>query len=268
MNFQYIKPSGFLAQFIRHYWILEADDSDGEVCERVIPTGNIEWMFHYRNTFVVKSPGQQLIQPRSIASGINCNYSDVVTRGESGVIAVTFLPLGASHFLRFPLTDIEDCSVSLSDIFSSAIKEVEERICTASSIHERIRIIEQFLKSCFKPVKTNDVPLLEKGVELINQSKGQIKAFELSKKLLLTNKSLERKFSVYLGKTPKQFIRIVRFQGIIHHYSHIGHQYLTPIAYDNGYFDQAHFIKDFKSMSGYTPKDFFALGPCQADYFE
>ncbi len=164
MHFQYIRPSGFLAQYIRHYWILEADASDGEVCERVIPTGNIEWMFHYRNTFIVRNSGEQIVQPRSLASGISCNYFDVATRGESGVIAVTFLPGGASRFLRFPLSDLEDSSVSLSDIFNSRIKETEERVCTASSNKERIQIIEQFLTECFRQVKTTDVQFIERCV--------------------------------------------------------------------------------------------------------
>ena len=215
MNFQYIRPSGFLAQYIRHYWILEAEASDGEVCERVIPTGNIEWMFHYRNPFFVKNSGEQIAQPRSLASGISCNYIDVATRGESGVIAVTFLPGGASHFLRFPLSDLEDSSVSLSDIFNSRIKETEERFCIACSNEERIKIIEQFLMDCFKPAKRNDLLLIENCVEIITQSRGQIRSSDLSKKLSVTNKSLERKFSSYLGKTPKQFIRIVRFQSVI-----------------------------------------------------
>jgi len=268
MNFQFIKPSGFLAQYIRHYWILEADASDGEVCERIIPTGNIEWMFHYRNTFVVKSTEKIVAQPRSLVCGINCNYSDVATRGDSGVIAVTFLPKGASHFLRFPLSDIEDCSIALSDIFNSKINEVEERICIATTTLARIQIIEQFLTTCFRPVNTNDVLLITKGVEIINSSKGQIKASELSKKLIITNKTLERKFSIYLGKTPKQFIKIVRFQGVIQYLSNIDHKHLTQLTYDNGYYDQSHFIKDFKNMSGYTPSEFLAMGPCHADYFE
>lgn len=268
MNFQYIRPSGFLAQYIRHYWILEAEASDGEVCERVIPTGNIEWMFHYRNPFFVKNSGEQIAQPRSLASGISCNYFDVTTRGESGVIAVTFLPGGASHFLHFPLSEIEDSSVSLSDIFSSRIKEIEERVCLASSITERIMVIEQFLRDCFRPAKNNDVLLIEKCVEYITQSRGQLRSSDLTGKFSVTNKSLERKFSSYLGKTPKQFIRIVRFQGVIQNLSGIGPKDLTRFTYDNGYFDQAHFIKDFKSLSGYTPKEFLALGPCHADYFE
>jgi AraC-like DNA-binding protein len=268
MRFQFIKPGPFLSQYIKHYWVLEAEDSEGEVCERVIPTGNIELMFHYRKTFVIKTPEQPVFQPRSLVSGISSYYSDVATCGESGVIAVTFYPHGASHFFDFPLMEIENASIDLGDIFNLKIKEIEEQICTTNSLHERIRIIEKFLISCYKPINNNNELLIKQGVGIINQSKGQINALDLSRKLLLTKKSLERKFSEFLGKTPKQFIRIVRFQGIIQSLSAPGNKYLTQLAYENGYFDQAHFVKDFKKLSGYTPKEFSDLGPCRADYFE
>jgi AraC-like DNA-binding protein len=267
MTFQYITPSKFLSQYIKHYWVLEAEDSDGRVCERIIPTGIIEWMFHYGKTFIVKSPEAEKFQPRSFVSGINSHYTDVSTRGESGVIAVTFYPHGASQFLGFPLSEIENVSIDLRDIFCAEIRDVEEQICAASSLMERIGIVEQFLLSRFQPMKTNDLLLIKESVNLINQSKGQIFASDLSKKLLLTNKSLERKFSVLLGKTPKQYIRIVRFQGVIDRLSNPQNWKLTQLAYESGYFDQAHFIKDFKTLSGYTPKEFLSLGPCHADYF-
>jgi hypothetical protein len=143
MRFQYIKPTGLLARHIRYYWVLETDDSEGEICERVIPTGNVEWMFHYRKTFVVKDK-KPLYQPQSMVSGINSNLFDVATRGESGVIAVTFYPHGAANFLRFPLSEIENSSINLEDIFNTAGKETEEQICLAHSQAERITIIEKF----------------------------------------------------------------------------------------------------------------------------
>jgi AraC-like DNA-binding protein len=70
-----------------------------------------------------------------------------------------------------------------------------------------------------------------------------------------------------MGKSPKQFIRIVRFQEVLRRLSLGDNSYLTEYAYNNGYFDQSHFIKDFKSLSGYTPKEFVALGDCHSDYF-
>jgi AraC-like DNA-binding protein len=268
MKFHYIKPSDFLAQYIKYYWVLESDNSEPDVRERVIPTGNIEWMFHYRNTFVIKSSDQVINQPRSLVSGISSNFSDISTHGESGVVAVTFYPHGASSFLNFPLSEIENASIDLTDIFNTTVKEVEEQICTVNSLAERIGIIERFLIKCFKPIRNEDLMLIKNGVTLITRSKGQINASELSEKLYYTTKSLERKFSVLLGKTPKQFIRIVRFQGIIQSFSNPGYKHLTQLAYEYGYFDQAHFIKDFKNLSGYTPKEFLSLGPCRADYFE
>ena len=268
MHFQFIRPSKFLSQYIKHYWILEAEHSEGEICERVIPTGNIEWMFHFKKPFAIKGVNQMTYQPRSFVSGVNSNFIDVSTRGDSGAIAVTFYPHGASNFLQFPLSDIENTSVNLENIFHEKITEIEERISMSNSHTERIAIIEKFLVDCFKPVKENDLSIIKRGVELINQSVGQINVTELSGELLQTNKSLERKFSVFLGKTPKQFIRIVRFQGVIQSFSNLKNKHLTRLAYENGYFDQAHFVKDFKSLSGYTPKEFLALGACHSDYFE
>lgn len=268
MHFSYIKPSVLLAPYIKYYWVLESEKSDGAVCERVIPTGFIEWMFHYKNTFVIKGSKDQIQQPRSLVSGINSNYSDVTTCGESGVITVTFYPHGAAHFMKFPLSDIENTSIDLCDIYKSKVKDVEQQICHSNSLAERVGIIEQFLLSCFRPVACYDELLVKKGVAMINECRGQISAAKLSENLRCTSRSLERKFSILLGKSPKQFIRIVRFQKIIERFSKAGNINFAQVAYENGYFDQAHFIKDFKDLSGYTPGEFVALGPCHADYFE
>jgi AraC-like DNA-binding protein len=268
MRFLYIKPTGILSQYIRHYWILEADESEGEVSERVIPTGNIELMFHYKKPFIVKSKGEVREQPRVIISGISSNYSDVTTRGESGVIAVKFFPYGACNFFNFPLHEIENLSINLNDVYSGHIRLVEEQIQEAKTLNERIFIVEKFLLEFFTPVYNDDILFIKRGVSLINQYKGQINPTHLSSLLAITGKSLERKFSAFLGKTPKQFIKIIRFQEVIRSLSYTGKKSLTEVAYENGYYDQSHFIKDFKSLSGYTPGEFLGLGPCHSDYFE
>lgn len=267
MHFQYIKPTGWLSQFIRHYWILESGVDEGEVCERVIPTGNIELMFHYRKPFVVRNAPDPVEQPRSLITGITDRYSDVSTHGESGVVAVTFFPHGACNFFRFPLSEIENTHVPLRDIFNREVRAVEEQICEADSCEKRVEIIEQFLMSRFNPIANRDLSMIRQGVDLINRSRGQISASVLSGELFMTGKSMERKFAALLGKTPKQFIRIIRFQGVIQDLSNLGSRQLTGLAYDFGYFDQSHFVKDFKDLSGLTPRDFLALGPCQSDYF-
>jgi AraC-like DNA-binding protein len=83
----------------------------------------------------------------------------------------------------------------------------------------------------------------------------------LAEKLITTPKNMERKFSNHLGKTPKQYIKLVRFQETLNDFSTHKNIHLTEYAYRNGYFDQAHFIRDFKSFSGYTPKEFVEKYP-------
>lgn len=268
MRFQIIKPTGILSQFIKYYWAMEKSSLEDDVCERVIPTGNIDLMFHYKNCFKVKcSNNNTYHQAYSFISGISNSYADVTTNGETGLICVTFHPYGACHFFNFPLLEIENQSISLDCIFGHESKEINEQLCVARFLNERIAVIESFLLAKLSEPAKRDSLLVKSGIELINQSKGQISAATLAEKLCITTKTLERKFSAMIGKTPKLYIKIVRFQNILNTYSQANGTSLTQTAYLNGYFDQSHFIKDFKSFSGYAPKDFFANHQCQSDYF-
>ncbi|HEY9123350.1 MAG TPA: helix-turn-helix transcriptional regulator [Bacteroidales bacterium] len=268
MHFQFIKPSGILAKYVRHYWILEAEASEGEVCERVVPTGNIELLFHYRKPFVMKHcDNTTTVQSLSMLGGMSNAYSDVYTQGEAGLLAVKFYPHGACNFFRFPLVEVENIGINLQEVFNKEIKRIEEQVTAAKDLQNRIAIIERFLISKLCPVKESEYLLLNQSIQYINSTGGQITARELCSKLATTPRSLERKFATFMGKSPKQFIRIVRFQEVLRRLSLGDKTYLTEYAYNNGYFDQSHFIKDFKSLSGYTPKEFVALGSCHSDYF-
>ena len=69
-------------------------------------------------------------------------------------------------------------------------------------------------------------------------------------------KQFERTFSKYVGVNPKKFASIIRFQNVIQMKSK-HKKSMSQIAFDNGYYDQSHFLHDFKSLTGLTPKDFF-----------
>ena len=262
MKFQIVQPSGFLKNYIKHYCFMESDIHDADVMERVIPTENIQLMFHYKNPFVVFHSNKTVKkQPRSIISGLSDYYSDVSTYGETGVVFISFHPTGACHFFNFPLSEIENQSVDMTDLFNAEIRQMEELLYEKNTIKQRVAVIEQFLLSRFAPIPSYDSLLIQKGVELVKNCKGQTNAKYLSGCLFTTPKTLERKFSKYLGKTTKQVIKLMRFQEILHDLSVNKNVSLTERAYNNGYFDQSHFIHDFKSYTGYTPKEFYTKYP-------
>jgi len=266
MKFQVIQPSARLAPFVKSYWTMEAGEVGNDISERVIPTGNVELMFHYKNSFRVKRKDSCTFnQAQSFIGGLSNSYSDVCTRGETGMVCITFLPAGACRFFSFPLSEIENQHVALDLICRNESKKLEEQLSESATMKERIALVEQFL---FDRINLNPAPdflFIQAGIQLIEQSKGQIGSAKLADKLSVTPKTLERKFSVLVGKTPKQYSKIVRFQGILNSFSSRHFSNFTQIAYENGYFDQAHFINDFKSFTGYTPKDFLTIYPCNPD---
>jgi AraC-like DNA-binding protein len=247
---------------------MEKNVLEDDVCERVVPTGNIELMFHYRSPFkVIRSDNSAFKQDESFISGISNSFADVITHGETGMICVTFYPYGACNFFNFPLLEIENQNISLDNIFGREISKINEQLYDAQALNEKIAIIENFLLAKLSGSFNRDSLFIKTGIELIDQNKGLISAVMLSEKLCVTSKTLERKFSSLVGKTPKQFMKIVRFQNILNTFSTERNPILNEIAYNNGYFDQAHFIKDFKSFSGLTPGDYVTNHQCQSDYF-
>jgi len=200
MIIKYLQPSVILSRYIRHYWVLQIDASEGESYERIVPTGNIELMFHYRNTFLCRSSIGEYHQPRSFISGLTSNYSDVGTCGDSGVIAVTFYPFGACNFLKFPLAEVENSLQDLHDIDYNRIKAVEDQIQSRCSLAAIIQVIEKYLLSRLMPQSTDTLRLIEHSVSLINNNIRHITATDLSRRLFTTGKTLERKFSSLVGK--------------------------------------------------------------------
>lgn len=269
MNFQTIKPSYILQKYIKQYWMLETNGSEGTITERVIPTGSVDLVFHYGKSLKVQKPdGSTYEQTPALISGISSSYVDVMSDQEIGMIAVVFKPHSASLFFSFPLNIVENQSVGLRDLLKGEFKIVEEKLDAATTLFERIQCIESFLLGLLNKNGNKQIDLVSGAIQIINKSRGQISSNQLADELGVSKRQLERKFAAYLGKSPKKFIKIVRFQNVLATSDNISEEKLSNLAYDNGYFDQAHFINDFKTHTGYTPKEFFRLYSGGSDYFE
>jgi len=264
MRFGYVKPSEALAPYIKHYWYLEINRAEGTVTERGVPIDSVELMFHYMNPFMESVRERSVEQPRFFVSGLSTDYVDAYNSGDAGVVAVSFKPCGACNFFSFPLDETEGENINLLDIDGRGLAMTEDSILSAASLAESISAIETYLLRRLKPVDSRDVALIKAGIAFIEKTKGRARTLALAKSLCCTEKTFGRKFRAVVGTTPKQYIRIARFNEVIRSFS--GDGSLTDKAYENGYFDQAHFIKDFKAMSGYTPKQFLRVYPCDTDY--
>jgi len=260
MRIQYFYPKCLLAKYIKEIWVLETNPTDGDIEERVVPNGAIELIFHFKKTLnVEKGNGEKLIQPKSFISGLTSSFSDVSSKDEIGMIAVTFKPLGANLFFRFPFREIKDQAVSLDLLGIDSLDELHHKIDDVPTTAEKVNEIENFLLNRFNQTYNNDIALVKKGIDIIKSNYGEISTKFLSSALCTTPKTLERKFSNLTGKTPKQYAKITRFLSIFNSMMNKRNQNFIDLAIEKGYFDQAHFINDFKAFTGYSPKKFHEL---------
>lgn len=209
--------------------------------------------FQYRGKLAaIKEKGQLDLSSAGI-SGIFDSYKVFQNAANTGTLLVYFTEMGLASFTSCPANELFNQSISLEDIFRrEKIVETEERLGLAQTDKERISLIEQFLLSQLREIQADK--LVTEAVKLIYQSKGSIRIAELGKQLATSQSPLEKRFRSLVGTTPKKFASIVRFHTVLGDLEQS--KSLSDICYEHHFFDQAHFIKDFKHYTGNTPEQF------------
>src|SRR5690606_31709498 len=170
-----------------------------------------------------------------------------------GTILVFFTEIGFAQFSSCPAQELFNQSVSLDNLFDKQkVSAVEETLAQARTDNERVRAVEIFLEEQLK--EKEEDRLVVKAVSLIYSSRGSIRIKELLHQLHISQSAFEKRFRKLVGTTPKKFASIVRFNTVL---KNLGREKsLTEICYDHNFFDQAHFIKDFKQYTGDSPENF------------
>lgn len=250
MKFDKFIPTDRLKPYIRYFAVSE-NELENEY--KVFPSSGLVIGFQYKGKLAtVKDNVESNLTPSGI-TGITDSYKVFKNSADTGTVLVYFTEIGFTHFASHPANELFNLSLSLDDIFDkSQVKEVEEKLAVVATDRQRIKIVDQFLLSQLKVIETDK--LIVEAVKLIYQTNGTIRIKELNEKLFISQSPFEKRFRKVVGTTPKKFASIVRFNTVLDHLSNS--KSLTEISYENNFFDQAHFIKDFKQFTGDTPENF------------
>ncbi len=256
MNYQTFEPNNDLATFVKCYWTLESPKEETPEKQTIVPDGCMEMIFHYEDLYRQYTEGGNFIQPRCFVIGQLTRPLEIEPTGETGIFSVRFHPNGFLPFATIPIKEMENTAISLEKLFGKDGREIEQKILTANSTSERIKLIEIFLLNRLTRNETIE-QIVKSTVETILTDNGQLSVNELSKQVNINRRQLERKFSSAIGLSPKQLSKTIRLQATLKMLLNKNFTNLTSLAYENEYYDQAHFIKDFKELTGFTPKEFY-----------
>lgn len=257
MNHQIFEPNSDLATFVKCYWTLESPHEKTPKKNTIVPDGCMKMIFHYGDLYKhYPENASGFFLPRCFVIGQLTRPYEVEPTGETGIFFVCFHPNGFLPFATFPIKEMENTAVPLEKLFGQDGEAIAQKILNANSTSERISLIETFLFNRLTDTATVDY-IVQSTIETILTANGQLSVDELSRKNNINRRQLVRKFSSSIGLSPKQLSKTIRLQATLKILLNRKITSLTGLAYESEYYDQAHFIKDFKEFTGLTPKEFY-----------
>lgn len=257
MNYETFDPQPDLDAIVKCHWTLEVPGDMEAPKQRMIPDGCIEMCFILGDDIKrFNSENDFILQPRAMVIGQITKPYYVQPTGYVNSFAVRFYPYGFANFISGPIHELADKDTPLTELFEkSEALELEQKIMVASSTPERIEIAEGFLLSKLTQTSTID-QIVSSTIEVLAQTKGSASIRSIFQDDPGKRRSLERKFSKQVGLSPKQLSKIIRLQAALKMMLHGYGENMTQVAYESEYYDQAHFIKDFKEFTGVNPKQY------------
>lgn len=243
-------PCDALKQYIDRFVISEAE---AESVYKVLPDTGVVIGFQFKGRLYQVKDGVNIALSRSGVTGLSDTYKLFQNSKGTGTVLVHFKDAGASVFFREPINELFGSSVSLDNfILRSELLLLEEQLSEADAYADKIKVVEQFLLSRVNVVKPD--MLVVQALNLIYERNGNIRITELSDLLNISQSPLEKRFRRVVGASPKKFASIVRLKHILKNNQKSS---LTGIGLDAGFYDQSHFIREFKRFTGESPDKYF-----------
>ncbi|QKJ32678.1 AraC family transcriptional regulator [Mucilaginibacter mali] len=251
MTFISYIPCPALQPYVASFAI--SGQADGAVY-KILPGTGLVIGFQYRGSLAYLEDETTIPLDTAGITGLNDTYRVFKSSANIGSVLVFFRDGGAAPFFKDPLHELFKESISLDNfMLRSELLILEERLCTARTDGDKIKVVEQFLLSKMRQLKPDT--LVAAAIGLIWQSRGNIRMAYLSERLHISQSPFEKRFRKVVGASPKKFASIVRLKTLI---ADAGSDLsYTEISYSAGFYDQSHFIKEFKSFTGETPEAFF-----------
>jgi AraC-like DNA-binding protein len=234
-------PSAELSGFVLRYWSVAWD----------VP----EQLPYTQETLPYPCVNLAVERGRSGIFGVSTRRFQAQLVGKGWVFGIKFQPGAFYPFYRAPVAALTDRAIGLDAVFGAAGADYERRVLECTSVGEMIDCAEQFLRARLPP-PDQQVALINSVVEQVAADRAVTRVTQIADRAGVSQRTLQRLFGQYVGVGPKWVIRRYRLLEAADQLANSAGVDLPSLALALGYFDQAHFINDFRATVGSTPAEY------------
>ncbi len=215
------------------------------------PDGGIGVLFNYGSPMLFG--GKPMASP-FILDGTSTIATSVEFRGEIDALGIRFKPGGAVPFIQHPLHELKNQHETFEALEMKELLQVGNTLPESVSFRERIRMIESALSGLL--AQATKMPSGHFFSTIPKQINSRSTVSSLAKSVGIGCRQLERLFKKHAGMTPGEYLKVQRVETAREYLKNRIQQTCTQIGFDSGYYDQSHFIREFRSVTGMTPKSY------------
>jgi AraC-like DNA-binding protein len=251
-------PTFPLSQFIDHFFYYAGYNPEHSV-DRLLPDGEVQIIFDLTDypKYIYDNDSLKEIQSCQNVwfSGFRTEPITIPSGKESEMLIVQFKKGRAFPFLIEPMQYLTNFVVDAELVISREMLNIRERLLEISNLFLKFQVLEKLLLKIYL-TKLSENPFVDFAISTIIEAPNQYSIKTISDKIGYSQKHVIKLFKEHVGVSPKEFLKVIRFQKAI---QQIENQIMvdwSQIAYDCGFYDQSHFIADFKNFSGFTPSEY------------
>jgi AraC-like DNA-binding protein len=254
------RPAGpFLQSLVDRFWVLETSSSDPSMVQPVLPDGHVEVMAHVGAPFAeLRADACQHTQARVLIGAQMTESARLVTRPGAFVVGARLRPHAAALLTGVPQHLLTGNIHELASVDRALATRVSQHLSGRHDPRNLMDAFEQVLAAAFATridaATFCPSASLVRAVTMATRAHGLVRVDDLATTAGVSARQLERQFAVHVGLSPKRFLRVLRFQRVLAALREpTGTSNWADVAARHGFYDQAHFINDFRAFTGETP---------------
>jgi AraC-like DNA-binding protein len=259
MRISFVQPRAELSPYIESLWVFESSVGMPRTDQSMAaPNGCAKLIIPYENSITSIADGRvQLSREQGIYFVGNRDTSTIIETPlrKTGFIAIEFCPFGAYAFWGIPMHESANRLLASDDIFGPWGRDVREVLCNIGGVEQKIDFIQQELVARLRQSR-HTTTLIEFCIRTLKRSDGRIAIHALERKTGYSRRYLSSLFREQVGFPPKTMAEIFRFQRFYRQWARKqSFEQVRNELYEY-YYDQSHFTKEFKRMTGYSPRKY------------